>query len=328
MGLYGGLTNNALKKNRAKPQPMREAAEDGEGFATYTLGDDTHEDEVLQKMRNLGWDETASEEQALSTPANYDARFNGELWPAATHLIAKRGKRCRACRQFIVRPEPKASGLRYRIRILAHSNIPRLSLRPLQNLFPLPNPSFATRKETLYKETTLKPYIAQQYILTLRNPVFETVKVTLATPATTPGRVASNVTILCPSFMIGAAGDQWDDALTTPASLTGDGGRRAAMATLTGMPQAERIPEAGKVWDQTRNSTSVVLEIVPGSLEPPLADGQEEAEMAETVDDDILEIPVYVRVEWSVDVHGEKGGEKEPRELGYWCVLGVGRIVE
>ena len=98
-------------------------------------------------------------------------------------------------------------------------------------------------------------------------------------------------------------------------------------ASLTGMPD-ERQPEAGKVWEQTRNSTSVILEIVPGSLEPPLAGDQDEVEEAETEDDDILEIPVYVRVEWSADVHGEKGGEKEPKELGYWCVLGVGRIVE
>lgn len=329
MGIYGGLTNNALKKNRAKPQPMREAADSDEGFAAlYAVDAGAREDKVLQKMRDLGWDETASEEQALSTPANYDVRFKDELWPAATHLLAKRGKRCRACRQFIVRPEPKASGLRYRIRILAHSNIPRLSLKPLQQKFgTLQNPSFAMRSEQLYKEPTLKPWIAQHYILTLRNPIFETVKVTLATPATTPGRVASKVTILCPSFTIGAAGDQWDDALSTPASLGGDGGRKAAMASLTGMPETERQPEAGKVWEQTRNSTSVILEIVPGSLDPPLVDDQEETD-AETVDDDILEIPVYVRVEWSADVHGEKGGEKEPRELGYWCVLGVGRIVE
>jgi dynactin-4 len=328
MGIYGGLTNNVMKKNRAKPQPLREAAENDEGFAAYTLSDGAHEDEVLHKMCNLGWEETASEEQAFSTPANYDARFNDELWPVATQLLAKRGKRCRACRQFIVRPEAKASGLRYRIRILAHNNIPRLSLKPLQSRGPVKNPSFAMKSEQIYKEPTLKPYVTQHYVLTLRNSVFESVKVTLATPATTPGRVASKVTILCPSFTIGAAGDQWDDALSTPASLAGDGGRRAAMVSLTGMPEAERQPEAGKVWEQTRNSTSVVLEIVPGSLEPPLASGQEKVEGAETEDDDVLEIPVYVRVEWKADIHGEKGGEKEPKELGYWCVLGVGRIVE
>lgn len=330
MGIYGGLTNNALKKSREKPQPMREAGDDGEGFAAYAVEEDTHENEVLQKMRELGWDETASEEQALSTPANYDARFNDELWPAATQLLAKRGKRCRACRQFIVRPEPKATNWRHRIKILAHSNIPRLSLKPLHS-FGSQNTAFAMRTEQLYKEPTLKPYIMKHYILTLRNPIFESVKVTLATPATTPGRLASKVTILCPSFTIGAAGgDVWDDVLSTTATPTPDGGRKAAMASLTGMPETERQPEAGKVWEQTRNTTSVILEIVPGSFEP--LPGEEPVDDdVETVDDDILEIPLYVRAEWSADLHvekGEKGGEKEPRELGYWCVLGVGRIVE
>jgi dynactin-4 len=331
MGIYGGLNNNALKKSREKPQPMREAATDDEGFAAHAVEDNKHEDECIQKMRNLGWDETVSEEQALSTPANYDTRFDDDLWPAATPLLSKRGKRCRSCRQFIVRPETKANNWRYRIRILAHSNIPRLSLKPLHSFGPSQNSSFAMRTEQMYQEPTLKPYIAKHYILIMRNPIFETVKVTLATPATTPGRVASKVTILCPSFTIGAAGDQWDDALGTP-SVAGDGGRKAAMASLTGMPETERQPEAGKVWEQTRNSTSIILEIVPGSLEPPVADDQTEVN-GKTEDDDVLEIPVYVRVEWSADapgekVPGDKGGEKEPRELGYWCVLGVGRIVE
>lgn len=138
MSIYGGLTNPALKKSREKPQPMREAAGDDEGFATYTTGDDAHDDGVIEKMRKLGWGDTVSGEQALSTPANYEARFNDELWPAATQLRVKRGKRCRTCRQFIVRPEHKASGLRYKIRILANSNIPRLSLKPLQATRPQP----------------------------------------------------------------------------------------------------------------------------------------------------------------------------------------------
>lgn len=97
------------------------------------------------------------------------------------------------------------------------------------------------------------------------------------------------------------------------------------MASLTGMPDTERQPEAGKIWEKTRSSTSVVLEIVPGSLE---VSGDDKEDVDFQADDDILEIPIYVRVEWSVDVHGEKSGEKEPRELGYWCILGVGRISE
>lgn len=334
MSIYGGLTNPALKKSREKPQPMREAAGDAEGFATFTKEGDAFDSGIIEKMRELGWDETASEEQAVSTPANHGARFNDELWPAATPLRVKRGKRCRACRQFIVRPEYKASGLRYKIRILAHGNIPRLSLTPLQSTGPKQHPSFALRSEQTYQEPMLRPHIAQQYILTLRNPIFETVKVTLATPAVNPGRVGSRVTILCPSFTIGAAGDVWDDALssTTSSRTQTDGGVNAAMASLTGGAEGERQPEAGKVWEQTRSSTSVILEIVPGSLEsPPSTTPNAEDErnaVDEGEDDDVLEVPIYVRTEWNADVHADKGGEKEPRELGYWCVLGVGRISE
>ncbi|KAM0720500.1 hypothetical protein Q7P37_004636 [Cladosporium fusiforme] len=335
MSLYGGLSHNALKKSRAKPQPMREVAGDEEGFATYTADGHAGDEEVLHKLKSLGWDHTVSETQSLTTPANYDARFQDEIWPAATQLRTKRGKRCRQCRQFIVRPEPKVGGTRYKIRIIAHNNIPRLSLRPLQATGPVQHPSFALRSEQMYQEPTLKPMFTQQYILTLRNPIFEEVKITLATPAATPGRVKSRVTILCPSFTIGPAGDVWEDALssTTSALPTTDGGRKAAMASLTGGGDGERQPEAGKIWEKTRNSTSVILEIVPGYLtrEPGEGDEDGEAEEEEIVpgeDDDVLEIPVYVRAEWTVDGHGEKGVEKEPRELGYWCVLGVGRIVE
>jgi dynactin-4 len=40
-------------------------------------------------------------------------------------------------------------------------------------------------------------------------------------------------------------------------------------------------------------------------------------------DEDILEIPVFIRMEWETEGH-EKEAEK--RELAYWSVLGVGRI--
>jgi len=72
------------------------------------------------------------------------------------------------------------------------------------------------------------------------------------------------------------------------------------------------------------------MEVVPGSL---VGLGHH-VMLAE--DDDVLEIPVFVRVEWEAE-----GGNEEPslrpdarrpevemvkRELAYWMVLGVGRI--
>ena len=51
-------------------------------------------------------------------------------------------------------------------------------------------------------------------------------------------------------------------------------------------------------------------------------------------DEDVLEIPMFVRVEWEGDATNDdvgtaRGGDKEARvkrELAYWCVLGIGRI--
>ena len=111
------------------------------------------------------------------------------------------------------------------------------------------------------------------------------------------------------------------------------------MASLTGANEADRQPEAGKIWERTRNSTSVILEIVPGQLGPPPSivpkTEEELAEYELREDDDVLQVPVFVRVEWEATAEdhatdagrdGKKTGERVSKELAYWCVLGVGRI--
>ena len=342
MSLYGGLNPQALKKSREKPQPMREALQEGEGLTTFTPEDDP-DYEVIQRLPNFGWDSVTTEDQQLSTPVNNEVKFTHDLWPAATQLRTRRGKRCKTCRQFIARPEPKVGSWRYKIRLLAMSHVPRLALQPLHTgSAPTNNLAFQTRLDIPQQEK-LQPHQTKQFVVTVRNPIFETVKITLATPATTPGKVASRVTILCPSFTVGPAGDLWDDALSSSQTSTLDGGRKAARASLTGSSEAssDRQPEAGKIWEKTRNSTSVILEVVPGSVQPAPSivpkTAEELADEALGDDDDILEVPVYVRAEWEMEVRpGESGqlrregeakpGEKVKKELGYWVVLGVGKI--
>ena len=346
MSIYGGLSHTALKKNREKPQPMREAGNVTEGLLTYTADS---EDGSLSRLEEAAWEETTTQDQQQSAPVNNDARFADQLWPVATPLRTRRGKRCSTCRQIIARTDPKISNLRYRIRLLAMNFVPRLNMSPLQKLAPAP-PQAAFR---LRGDDPVQPLLQRhktlQYVLTVRNPIFETVKITLATPGVTPGKVASRVTILCPSFTVGPAGDAWDEALgsSTTSSAVNDGGRKAALTSLTGDSSADRQPEAGKVWEQTRNSTSVVVEIVPGSLKPPPSivpkTAQELANEELDDGDDILEVPVYVRAEWEaiVDEQVKLGnasdkeekaaasgvtGEKVKRELAFWCVLGIGQI--
>ena len=267
----------------------------------------------------------------------------------AAPLRTRKGKRCATCRQFIARPDPKSSHMRYKIRLLAMNNIPRVSMKQLHpTVPPPPNPAFRLRAEDP-RPQDLQAHVAQQYVLTIRNPIFDTIKVTLATPAITPGKVASRITILCPSFAVGPAGDVWDEALssnTPSASTSNDGGRKAAMASLTAKAPEEggdRQPEAGKIWDRTRNSTSVIVEIVPGPLKPPPSivpkTNEELAAEALGEDDDVLEVPIFVRAEWETvieadafgqgvkdDKHRDRIGERVAKEIAYWCVLGVGRI--
>ncbi|TKA62613.1 hypothetical protein B0A55_11253 [Friedmanniomyces simplex] len=352
MSLYGGLSANALKKTREKPQPMREARGEKEGMSKWSLDDKAADDSLLARIRSLSWEDTTTTEQRLSAPANNDARTVDELWPVATQLRTRKCRRCRLCPQYLSYPDPKVkvNNIRYKIRVLALNHIPRLSIRPLQAPLPLPNPAFCLHAADLQqRQPDLQPHIPQQYVLTIRNPILEPIKITLATPTITPGRVASRVTILCPSFTVGPAGDVWDEALSasTTSNSTmnpGNGGRQAAMASLTGRNAEEsldRQPEAGKVWERTRNSTGVVLEIVPGPLRPPpgivpkSAKEMQDEELEEG--DEVLEVPVYVRAEWEVSEDNDdagirkgvsRGGEagKVKKELAFWCVLGVGRI--
>ncbi|KAI7285885.1 hypothetical protein KC345_g1451 [Hortaea werneckii] len=448
ISLYGGLSADALKKSREKAQPMREARSADEGLSTYpptisATSDEDPDTATLSRLRDLSWDETASPTQRLTHPLNTPARFKSHLWPIATRLRTRKGKRCKTCRQFVSRPDREVSRLKYKIRMPASQHIPRLLFRPL---YPptLPSavgpgavlagkPDFRLKAEDLQPAPPLAQGITQQYVLTVKNPIFEPVKINLATPAVTPGKVGSRVTILCPSFTVGPAGDVWDEALssTTAGAATiaptdasqqsgtggGSGGREAALASLTGKGSSSTAttggastgddkpqPEAGKVWDRTRNSTSIILEITPGFLDgssqprrPSVAPtsqalpqpqqqqktaaGEEQEEDDDEdadADADILEIPIFVRAEW--DEPAEEGGEGEGQgekggrlvssagdegmsttkkkkdlaslgrtavagkeegeaagggggsggrtkfELGYWCVLGVGRI--
>ncbi|KAI6890012.1 hypothetical protein KC325_g68 [Hortaea werneckii] len=385
ISLYGGLSADALKKSREKAQPMREARSADEGFNTYppSISATPNEDPdtaILARLRDLSWDETASPAQRLTHPLNTSARFKSHLWPIATRLRTRKGKRCKTCRQFVSRPDREVSRLKYKIRMPASQHIPRLLFRPL---YPptLPSaigpgaalagkPDFRLKVEDLQPAPPLAQGITQQYVLTVKNPIFEPVKINLATPAVTPGKVGSRVTILCPSFTVGPAGDVWDEALSSTTAGTATtastdasqqsgagGGREAAMASLTGKgPNATSTgaaaaagtgddkpqPEAGKVWDRTRNSTSIILEITPGFLDgssqqrrpsvaptsqqaqkPPQAaagEGTRPEQDADDVDDeetnddaDILEIPIFVRAEW--DEPAEEGGEEKGGRL-------------
>ncbi|OAA56425.1 dynactin Arp1 p62 subunit [Cordyceps fumosorosea ARSEF 2679] len=115
-------------------------------------------------------------------------------------------------------------------------------------------------------------------------------------------------------FEVDANTDMWDDALKDDGRDRSDGSNQV---------------EVGKVWERGRNWVSIILEVVPASLSSdpdklPLKEGE-----------DILEIPMFVRMEWESDGQNDMGtplgkerDAREKRELAYWCVLGVGKIAQ
>lgn len=344
MSLYtssglGGLYGSGGDKPKSKPPIMREALTAGEGLHLPQKDADLP---ILRRMVSdeCGWDGLASSEQRSAQAPG--TRFVDDLRPIPVLLRTKRSKRCKSCKHILVKPEFKPQSTRFRIRLIALSYIPLITLRPL-NPTPLPIPSTTGNSTSAPPDPyTLTPLKPTQFLLTLKNHMFDPIKITLATPSRSPGRVASKVTVLCPQFDVGANSDVWDEALqsSTAADPRLSRSGRPGGGGIGGDAGGERIAEAGKVWDKGRNWTSVVVEVAPGSLgggSGGIAGGTTtKGELEE--DDDVLEIPVFVRVEWEGEGNSEesvgmrsdtrKGGEMETvkRELAYWVVLGVGRI--
>jgi dynactin-4 len=350
--LYGGGT----KKAKSRPPVMREALTPGEGLKIASVESERSITERISSS-DCTWDDILSNDQR--TFQSDDARFVDDLRPLPVLLRTKRSKRCKACKHILVKPEFKPASTRFRIRLIALSYIPLPTLRPLMPA-PLPGQSVSANSLLQLNLEALSPHRPIQYLLTLKNHMFDPVRVTLATPSVTPGRVASRVTILCPQFDLGANSDVWDEALQAapPAPSSSTTSARSG-------PGYEKVAEAGKVWDKGRNWTTVVLEVVPDALpfssssySPyPQARKDDNVPTANTTplreDEDVLEIPVFVHLEWDsesqMDHDQQQHQQDRPpsqtpreragaaaaaaqkpelikRELAYWMVLGVGRI--
>ena len=334
MSLYTGLGGaSALNKANQKPQPMREALHPSEGLLLSSNPDQSEEDTYARLTGEQGFLQTTTRSQRLfqqgaAGSGNPHARFVHELRPMPALLRTKRAKRCKECKHILVKPEVKPSSTRYRIKLFALSYLPLVTLKPGPGA---PAASLATASRPMGTlagmggDLLLPPEQPCQWIMTLKNQLFDPVQVSLGTPAITPGRFGHRVTLLCPQFEIGAKSEAWDDASdSAPAEQAG--GKQTA--------------EAGKVYEKGNNWASVVIEIVPASLksgEVTNGDGSDEEDVPGE-DQDVLEIPIRVRLVWrqtdvdeAVDTsknHVKAEGEEDEakREVAYWMVLGIGRI--
>ena len=316
MSLYTGKDQPG-RTQKGPTDVIREALTSEEGLKVADLD----ETSSIKRLMQEGWDSTVSQEQRQNQLDH--AKFQSDLRPIPYLLRTKRSKRCTICRHIISKPESKVTSTRFKIRLVAKSYIPTISIRPMQPTAPsVP----VTYRPAVSEEAPLQPLKPYQYILTFTNPLFDKIKVTLAAPNVTPGRFASKITVLCPEFEVDANTDMWDDALKE------DGGER----TRKGDENAGQ-GEAGKIWERGRNWVSIVVEAVPASLRRNVvaqdSNGEDKDDGPLREDEDILEIPMFVHMEWEADTQHDIGAgasrdkeARERRELAYWCVLGVGRI--
>ena len=320
MNLYTNIGTPAIKKANQKPTIMREALTPSEGLSLPVLTMSS------PSLDHVPYSSTTSPSQRLNQNptfiGNASSRHVQDIRPMPALLRTKRNKRCKECKHILVRPEFKPTSTRYRIKLIALNYIPLVSLRPL-------NAPAGSKLSTSIDggDVTLEPAKPSQWILTLRNHLFDSVQVSLGTPGVTPGKHGHRVTILCPQFEVGANSDVWDDALNS----------KDAKDAMVSPGAGEQI--AGKIYERGRNWTSVVLEIVPATIVKIRQFDEMDQSAEHEEDEDVIEVPVRVRLEWKQsDLDGardekkrsekitEDGVDEGRRELAYWMVLGVGRV--
>ncbi|KAF1816111.1 dynactin p62 [Eremomyces bilateralis CBS 781.70] len=210
------------------PSPMREAATPEEGLLIYDAAAEAADDATIRAMQTTAWDTHASVSQRLDA-TNRHARAVDDLRPISPLLRTKRAKRCGACRQILAKPEGKVTSVRSKIKLLALQNLPKLSIKPLASpsTMPPPGTSAAGRPTSTLLTTfssptlalpalspsspfALRPLTTTHYLLTLTNPLYDSIRVHLAAPSALRGRhgAGSRVTILCPQFEVGANTDR------------------------------------------------------------------------------------------------------------------------
>ncbi|KAJ8098760.1 dynactin subunit 4 [Lipomyces tetrasporus] len=323
LGRAGGVSNQKTREHAEKEK---------ERCVSYI--DEKAEIEEVTRMRGMtSLDETPTLSQQRANPF-VRPTTSSDLLPLPTRLRTRRAKRCRACRHILVRPDvssrkvstsSSASGsaagsastvaTAFRINLLSKNYIPTLRLTYLPVTSPAPSSS--------PYQAGFIPHITYSFALTLFNPLYEPIKVTLASPPRTP-KHGHSITFLTPSFEIGAnIEDDWDlQAITSLRRKFADLKISSTSNISASSESARGGPNLG-ILDRGRNWTSVIFEIVPAN--------ERSSE---------IEVPLFVSFAYEAEVEkdfgsggrsGESGDsglfDKQQREVAFWSVLKIGRVI-
>lgn len=174
-----------------------------------------------------------------------DTANNTTIYPKLRRLQAKRSKRCRGCRNIIIKPEPKPTSTKFKTKLLAMNYIPAFRVTPHFIQFP-------------EKFDNVQTYT---FRLNITNPLFTSAKVRLATA--TPDDNSLKVTIITPTFELGPAPELWDDVSLVKSQPSEFIGRKTIASEKVFM---EGLRETGKnddFYEKGPNWVSVLIEVVP-----------------------------------------------------------------
>lgn len=279
-----------------------------------------------------------------------------QKFPLPQPLRAKRIKRCSTCRHVVAKPDPKATSIKYKIRLMAYNYLPNLRLTeyPPKSKFP----------------DLLQPGKPYTFLLTVTNPMQVNMKISLSTISCNMSdsskrndgeeykkpRYPHKVTLITPNIELGADDGLWDETSLVkgvPSILIKretqvsrrveiDGARtfpskagiEIARSNYLGSKNLSPDETTLGVYQQGKNWCTVALEVVPSLLKTPTADSQGSGPRPP-----VLEIPLFVSFTFEVpneeeeenadkDGHKDKKVEIKPETLtfGYWTVIGIGPI--
>ena len=199
-------------------------AHQSDDIAHYTPAVQVMDDlENLEKLMTIvSLDETTSMKQRLHQLQN-QTYSTQRLQPQRIHLRIKKSRRCRSCRHILIKPEQKAQSTRFKINLVALSQLPNITIAHVQ-----------------------QPMIVQtvsRVILRFTNPRQEEAHVALQVGDGANPKTYHGVRIQSPSFTIAPFNEVWE----------------YEVGTLTAPPG--QVQE--DVYDKTANSTSIVLDITP-----------------------------------------------------------------
>ena len=167
----------------------------------------------------------------------------------------------------------------------------------------------------------LIPGTTHAFILTITNPLYDPIRLTLSTPAKAPGEYPHATTILRPEFTVGANADIWNDD----------------EEIISSTDKEKRKSKFG-IYEAKRNTVSIFMEVVPAITETTSSDkGGTGTSLRTEVP---VEIPIFVKMIYQAedvekddtlslmnqDLEEDKGKGKTEKEIGYWVVIQVGSV--